>query len=152
MTTTETTQAPRPKLDPAKLRQGARDDLASLAVAYGVINDLTAVVDERWSEVYRTEARIRVIFGHLGCPQLVDGPFEIWTVLAKLDEWDAAAKEAPDAEACKNCSKPIEPCKVQRSHAGCSSGYGYIHRNGGHTCEQGSDGPYAQPITAEPAK
>jgi hypothetical protein len=78
------------KLDPAKLRQGARDDLASLAVAYGVINDLTAVVDERWSEVYRTEARIRAIFGYLGCPQLVGGPFDIPTVLAKLTEMDAA--------------------------------------------------------------
>ena len=91
MGTTEQTQEAAPRLNPAKLRQGARDDLAGLAVAYGVINDLTAVVDERWSEVYRTEARIRAIFGHLGCPQLVDGPFDIPAVLARLDELDAAA-------------------------------------------------------------
>ena len=91
MSTTETT-----RLDPAKLRQDARDALASLTVAYAVINDLTGIVDERWSEVYRTEARIRAIFGHLGGPQLVGGPFDIPTVLAGLDEMDAAAAATDD--------------------------------------------------------
>jgi hypothetical protein len=60
------------------------------------------------------------------------------------DVWPSAAG------ICKNCRKPIEPCTVRREHAGCSSGHGYIHRKGGHTCEQRSDGPYAQPIEAGP--
>jgi hypothetical protein len=90
MTTTDPAAPARPLLDPAKLRQHARDDLASLAVAHGVINDLTAMTDERWRDVYRLEARIRVIFGHLGCPQFTDGPFDPGTVLAKLDELEAS--------------------------------------------------------------
>jgi hypothetical protein len=77
------------RLDPAKLRQHARDDLASLAVHHAVISDLTAVVDERWSDVYQIEARVRVILGHLGCPEFADGPFDDAAVLARLDEMEA---------------------------------------------------------------
>jgi hypothetical protein len=79
-------------ISPAKLRKGARDELASLAVEHGVIDALTITVDEHWGAVYRTEARIRAIFGRLGCPQLVDGPFDIAGVLARLDEMEAAGE------------------------------------------------------------
>jgi hypothetical protein len=83
--------------DPAKLRQGARDELAALRVAHGVIDDLSAIVDERWCEIYARQARLREIFkrleADLGDFQFdsdVDGDI----LLAKLDELDAAAKAA----------------------------------------------------------
>jgi hypothetical protein len=86
MSTTET------RIDPARLRQGARDVLADLAVTEGVIDALTTIVDEHWGQVYRSQSRIREIVGRLGCTDLADGSFDSGKVLARLDELDAAAQ------------------------------------------------------------
>lgn len=87
-------------IDPAKLRHYARDELASLKVAHGVISDLSAVVDERWGEVYRSQDRLRAIFERLGVDLSslrFDSGMDGDILLAKLDELDAAAKAADSA-------------------------------------------------------
>jgi hypothetical protein len=53
-----------------------------------------------------------------------------------------------DAAMCKHCRRPIIRCDTVRSHAGCGSGYGWIHSDPeqwGHSCEPRSGAPYAQP-------
>lgn len=55
-------------------------------------------------------------------------------------------------DTCKHCRKPIARCEEFPAHAGCSSGYGWIHLepNWGHSCQPRSGAPYAQPV-ATPA-
>lgn len=93
-------------IDPAKLRQGARDELAALMVAHDVINDLSAAVDERWSEVYRSQDRLRAIFERLGADLAgfqFDSDMDGDILLAKLDELDAAAKRAGEGTCPGGC-------------------------------------------------
>lgn len=56
-------------------------------------------------------------------------------------------KASAEAVACRYCLKPILRCADQPSHAGCSSGYGWIHAEPywGHSCGRASDRHYARP-------
>ncbi len=85
------------ELDRAKLRAAARADLASLAVHHGVIDALSAAVDEKWRDVYATEAHVRIIFRHLGL-SLRDGPFDHEAAAKMLKgAWPGAREEAAKA-------------------------------------------------------
>jgi hypothetical protein len=53
-----------------------------------------------------------------------------------------------DTATCKHCRKPIARCATLPGHAGCRSGYGWIHSNAdqwGHTCQPRSSAPCALP-------
>lgn len=57
---------------------------------------------------------------------------------------------AAGGSTCKHCRKPIVLCASVPAHAGCGSGYGWIHSNPeqwGHGCQPRSGAPYAQPLT-----
>lgn len=93
-------------IDPAKLRKGARDELAALKTAHGVIDDLSAIVDERWSEVYSRQDRLKAIFERLGADLSgfqFDSDMDGDILLAKLDELDAAAKRAGEGTCPGGC-------------------------------------------------
>jgi hypothetical protein len=49
---------------------------------------------------------------------------------------------------CRHCGHPIVRCDTVPSHAGCGSGFGWIHSDPdqwGHSCRPRSGAPYAQP-------
>lgn len=76
----------------AKLREHIRGDLADYAVTLGVINELSAITDSKWHDLYADEARIRQWMGVLGL-SLAAGAFSHEAALALLDETDKAHRE-----------------------------------------------------------
>jgi len=54
--------------EPAKLRRGARELLAELAVQQRVAAELQALADEKLRDYYGGESRLRAILEHLGLP------------------------------------------------------------------------------------
>lgn len=60
-----------------------------------------------------------------------------------------------DTAACKHCHRPIARCASLAGHAGCRSGYGWIHsdpKQWEHSCQPRSSAPYALPEPTGGAK
>jgi hypothetical protein len=59
--------------------------LAGLTVQQQVISALQSLVDEKLSDLYRDESRIRAVFKKLGFP-MPDGPFDANAIIKALEE------------------------------------------------------------------
>lgn len=78
-------------VDPAKVRQKIRQEVAELAIAQRVAAELAEVADEKRRETCSNESHVRALLNYLGVSD-EGGPFNCEKALRLLDEMEAAGE------------------------------------------------------------